>query len=711
MFIDELLLTLIRLKYPTYPDPEHEIQDKNLAPDFKVSPGAFSNYKNGKRKPDPAQAERMAEAWTMSLQDVQWDELKSRLSQSEVEVSSPHEVKEKFKDLLAGSLTRDALSPGNDTTLHVSTLNYGVFSGGADRLFEKIFYRYIGQLGYKTEIETRKDFKLDRQFRSGEIHVALCYFQHVSRTEARFTPTPLRINLAAVCHARHKSRITEVAGAVANVNPDRTAIHPVVVSNEAGYLYCRNTLNYRDDNDRKSWTVVKEYDLDKLRDLLSESDEKDGIRTIIIDEYSALLLLKEMGPEGLLASPLTSNQTARHSEYRRELPQYFMSFATPNRNPFSDFFTRTFSMFLRAEQESTARELVNAFWKLEQQVLEAIKFQGYWSGDSYDGRALSPVEARIQARQHAMYTFGLDEFSIASPESHSEDWRQIIRRVRDIVRAETVSSRIDQAKKFIGDVLGGDNPFGQLYLPQQMKNLRDYFDPELNISDYRGRYSDEILSMITAKLAGEVEEEEIEIVPITPESAKWNDATDENVRGVRSLLSRLADMYSLLPSVDGNSVTQRILKESSDKGRMLRYTQILLAVAKTKEAIQYAGIICIRENPGCLPTDSEEYNENPSEESRNHLEKTCELRYLIVSERYRHQNVSRLLLGSALNWCRDQRSDTGPRYKYAWLAILPQLEEAIARVLQMRFRGADERLYHGAFPKDRFVFERDLRGL
>jgi GNAT superfamily N-acetyltransferase len=711
MFIDELLLTLIRLKYPTYPDPEREIQDKTLAPDFNVSPGAFSNYKNGKRKPDPAQAERMAEAWTMSLQDVQWGELKSRLWQSEIQVSDRDELKEKLRDLLAGSLTRDALSPGNDTILHVSTLNYGIFSGGPDKLFEKIFNRYISQLGYKTKTETRKDFKVDRQFRSGEIHVALCYFQHVSRTEARFTPTPLRINLAAVCHARHKGSITEIAKTVADV-PSDCKIHPIVVSNEAGYLYCRNTLNH---DDSKPWSVVKEYDLDTLQGLLSEGGEKDAIRTVIIDEYSALLLLRKMGPDGLLASPLTSNKSTRYSVYRRELPQYFMSFATPNRNPFSEFFGRTFSMFLRAEQESTARALVNVFWELEKQVFEAMRFQGNWSGDAYDDRSLSEVKARIQARQYAMYTFGLDEFNTASPQGLAEDWRRIIQRARDIVRAETVTSELEQTEKFIGAVLGqASNSFAQLERPEQMKDLREYFDPELSMADYRGRYQDEIVERITAKLKGEeAEEERIEIFPIAPESANWNDASDENLRGVQSLLHRLADMYWELPSVaDGKSVAERILGESSGTKRMLRYKQILLAVAKTKRTIQYAGIICIRENPGCLPTDFKDYNEEPSEASRKHLEKTCELRYLMVSERYRHQNVSRLLLGKALSWCRDQKCETGEaKYEYAWLAILPQLEEAIARVLQMRFRGADERLYHGAFPEGRFVFERDLRGL
>jgi len=726
MFIDELLLTLIRLRYPGYSDQSREIQDKTLADDFGVSPGAFSNYKNGKRKPDSAQAKRMAEAWTTTvLKDTEWDELKPRLSESAIQASDPSEIQEIFEKLLASSLTRDALSSpnqsreGNEATLRVSSLNYGIFSGAKDKLFEKIFYRYVGQLGYKTETETRKDFKLDRQFRNGEIHVALCYFQHVSRTEARFTPTPLRINLAAVCHMRHKSRIKDVAPVVANVSPNRGGIHPIVVSNEAGYLYCRNTLNYRDDNDSESWTVEKEYDLHKLATLLSAAagGTDEPVRTVIIDEYSALMLLKEMGQEGLLVSPLTSNKSTRHSEYRRELPQYFMSFATPNRNQFSDFFARTFSMFLRAEQESTARELADGFWALEAQVLEAMKFQGRWSGQDYDGRPLLEVEARIQARQFAMYTFGLDEFNIASPESHSEDWRRIIQRTRDIVRAETVDSKIgkQRTETFIRDVLGGSsNPFAQLHLPQQMKNLRAYFDPELNMADYRGRYSDEIFDMISAKLSGkEAEEEEIKIVSITPESANWEDASDENLRGVQSLLHRLADMYWKLPGLgegQGQCVAERILAESDD--HMRRYKQILLAVAKSKRSIQYAGIVCIRESPGCLMEDRKHDREEPSEESRKRLQKTCELRYLMVSERYRHQNVSRLLLGSALNWCRDQLSKEGePQYECAWLAILPQLEEAIARVLQMRFRSVDERSYQGAVPKGRFVFERDLREL
>jgi len=717
-FIDELMSALIRLKYPDYGKRGVSEQDKNVAAEFGVSPAAFSNYKTGKRTPDARMSMVMSTSWADSLSKIEWKTLQGRLREGSFDATARDQLKACFQKQLEMSTSRGAFSSlvqsldENRGSIRVSAPDYEPFSGASDRFFNRLYRRFAGQLGISSDETTvRSKFNLDEELRSGETHLALCYFQQVSRREAAFTPTPLRVNLSAVIKFKDRALVEEVARAVSSADGNRgqSAIRPIVVRNEAGYVHCVNTLAMKPDE----LEILEELNLNHLAEALRRDGDGSGVRTVVIDEFSAIQLLNRLGSEALLAVPLTSIENNRHSKFRRELPQYYMSFATPRADhEFSAFFERRFAMFLRSELETSALALADLFWNVEDSAFKATQYMGRWTNDVYEQRTTHLADRRILARQYALYTLGLDQSSIEIDEIFAEEWRRILKRARAIVLEQTVAAPgLAQTEEFIHEVVGG--PFGQISESGQMLQLRAYTDHDLKMGEFRGCYEDEVLEMIRLRLNGrDAPETEITVEGVNPTQLNWAVWNDFNVNGAVSLLSRLANMYDRLPTKrdpflrtndldeDPRSVACQI-REEIHKG-MPSYSRIFLAIAKSGysernlDDPQHAGIICIRE--------AEKNNWWPDD-----LGETCELRYLWVTDRYRGQNVSRILLGTALNWCRQQEQEGGRRYKQVWLAILPHLVEAIVRVRRMRFREAkDQSLYETVVPKGRIVFERNV---
>jgi GNAT superfamily N-acetyltransferase len=733
--IDELIVSLIRLKHPNYPQKME--QSKSLAPDFGIKEAAFSNYKNGKRKPADDQAEAMAAAWTSKLFEeldskrVGNEELRRRLQQGGFPLKSlqreslKKELSTQLKESVAQVTQASLLHSLVDfkTDLKVSYLSYGVFSGSVSSFFNSIFQRYVKQLGIQPDAEIRDKFNVDHQLRNREIHLALCYFASVNRTlSAKFFTTPLRISLGAVCLSKYRGSVGPLAAAVSTEGARaRQPIRPIVIRGEVGYLHCVNTLGFRDEPD--SMTVRENLSLDELVGILGDhskdAGEKGPTPVVIVDEYNALRLLKASVAELTLITPTTTNRTNQVSTYRRELPQYYMGIACNREDTeFMNFLDESLNHFLSAEVETTARALSKLFWALEKEVLEVGRLLGNWSGNDYTGRPLTIREQRIVARQYSLYALSLDKLTASNLDSLPRQWHRILKRSREIVLRELVTE--DEHRKntqsFIRSVLAdhGGQQTEQLWRPIQVEDLVQYTDKDLEMNSLRGLFEGELFTLIEAYLTGsEKPEERITLDHFTPADCPktaWANRTDDAVNGILELLNQLGQMYGKMLDTGlkkeggmghGPAIAEKIGAVLED--RCMRYGHIILAKVSTKSAIgfestRYAGLICILEQPGCRTGD------NPVElqAERELLEKSCELRYLWVAQAYRRRNIARLLLGEALRWCRTQE------YAYARVAILPQLDEAISRMSELHFIPIKPLTWDTKFAEDRFIFEKTL---
>jgi hypothetical protein len=92
------------------------------------------------------------------------------------------------------------------------------------------------------------------------------------------------------------------------------------------------------------------------------------------------------------------------------------------------------------------------------------------------------------------------------------------------------------------------------------------------------------------------------------------------------------------------------------------------------------------------------------------LERSCELQYLWVAVKYRHKNVSQLLMGRALRWCQTEKDEYGPKYDAVRLAILPQLAHAIELARQMGFKDIPPLKFDKQeVSRGRLIFEKRFR--
>jgi GNAT superfamily N-acetyltransferase len=789
--IDIVLTALIRLRDPDYKPrtrDQHsndqnsdQDQDKALATDFGLEASTFSNYKLAKRKPEDSKKRpiltNMARAWAKQLGHlVGSQELQDRLTKNGFNPNAAESITaltNEFKSHLKvatlptaySSLIHDVINTKGGR-LQISSLDYGIFAGTEKSFFEGLTTRYLNQLGIKPQFSLRNS-RAEESLRTGETHLAMCYFASVSRIlSERFFSTPIRISLGAVSHDRYSSRANDIARALYVGEwirgEDRVKLRPIVVRNEVGYLHCRHFLQ---DNDM---VILEQFDAKALRNTLineankAASDADAAIPVVIVDEFTALHIFSTLGTTGLFAVPISTANTNFTSHHRRELPQYFMSWACSRREKdFWEFLQESFGLFLSTEVNTTSRLLADTFWRLEGEVFRATEHLGEWrlddrSLDIYNARRLKDYERRLLAREYALYTLSLDRTTVAHPSTHPK-WQEILRRTRKMIMEEMVgeddadSKPSNETRAFIRSVLSLDvepnaqaSKVGeqQLVTQQQLDLLKRYTDQELDINKCRGYYERELIAMIrmvglrtdangesraTGSQADELEGD-IEVMQIDPAEFNWDSRkTVEIANGVTELLSQLGEMYSKLRDPVGTKEEQKdigitIKRRIGDEllGRFKRYARILLAVANTRTVTGHtarhpAGIVCILHQPGFeepLRTSGAAIGHNGSDKPRpvflsemDRLSCSCELRYLWVAERYRRRNISQLLLGRAVRWCRQQ---SAPKYEFVRVAILPQLEVAIEHFRQVGFRNTTELEYDKNCAPQRLIFELKL---
>ena len=779
--IDTLLTAMIRLVYPTYnpaEQPSGQKSDKELAGQFLISPATFNNYKHAKRTPDPKLADTMAKAWAKHFREIVPD-VKDRSVRLKKQGFSPEgNLVEEFKRHLGtavlptgySSLIQDLFNVKGGGRLKVSSLNYGVFAGKpGSSFFERLTDRYFNQLGVNPDISLRNS-KAEESLKSGETHLAMCYFASVNRVvNERFFFTPLRISLGAVSHRRYSHLTSGIARSlhIEHWKSDLN-IRPIVVRGEVGYHHCIHTLGFNKNDD--SMEILEEFDERALTTALYvacavELEAGAPIPVVVVDEYTALGVFKGMGDDGLLSLPITAEASNSKSSARREMPQYLMSLACSRSREalkFLELLDESLRLFLSTEMNSTAHVLTEIFWRLEKEVFDATAHLGSWSdNDDYTNRRLEDHERQLIAREYALYTLSLDRRTASEHDTYPKHWQQILRQARELVMREMVSPPHDkETQNFIHSVLRlepdmKDKPLSiepQLSTQAQMELLTRYINQELDIDRCRGHYKEDIFDIIRAVMLGQGKpEEQILIQTITPGSKQWFD----EFNAITEMLTQIGEMYaglrdplspspptepsktepshkSLLlmpPHNVGKKISRRLSERLRDGFR--RFGQIVLAIAEThnpggKSPIREpAGIVCILEQPGCREDDRIAKDEDTlldqggqgdpvqlKPDERAHLERSCELRYLWVAKKYRHRNISQLLLGRALRWCQLQaEKDGAPKYDFVRSAALPQLSGAIEHLRQIGFTDRpplEFDISDASHSRGRLIFEKDI---
>ena len=711
--IDQLLSQLITLKFPD----SKAVQDKEVASLMGISAAAFSNYRQSKRKPDTKSAATIARNWAVEVLKENPGELRNRLAAIEFEKVElkPAPLEKLFLSYLVRATDSSAEVTGLNllkSPIRVSYLNYGVFSGQEHSFFERLLDRWLGrQLDLKRTM--RQEFALEEELESGKTHLGSCFFASVGRARsARFFPTPLRVSLACICHPMFEPRFEEIAAAL-STHRRRTKIElaPILVRGEVGHFHALHTLGFKADELEQWEGSFQPADL--AQRLIRASEDADAghgpVPVVIVDEYTGFKVLKELEDYGRFALPITTSVNARKSRLRREMPDYCMSFACARKEKeFADFLDESLHIFLNTEVETTARAMADSFWQLEAEIFDALRFVTSWGGDRYDPRKLSEGERRQVARQYCRYTFSLDSAALTARSSLLAGWYRILNRARDIVNEESVDKvRIGTLRSAIAELLHEDGaPSRQFRTPAQLERVHRLTDLNLHMDEMLGRYEDQIVRLIQLKCTGGEPTDKIDVVELDGGDPQRVATQQRHWGAITQLLNELRNLYLHLddpigqppgPRRIGEEIAARIEEDWISK--LARYELVLLAMGERNSP---AGILCVRTEPGCQKSDK--IRASPDEVQ--HLRTRCEFRYIWVAQAYRGRNVSRLLIGQALDWCLRQG-----RFTHVRASILPQLGDAIHRLQRHGFKYVEEekRLdYDSAYNPGRLILELKL---
>jgi hypothetical protein len=682
MYIDEALEMLLKIWHPKY--NEAGVQDKALSEYFGLNPATFASYKAASRSPRDKQSKGMAVAYAAFLRKRAKEdpEVVKRL---EGQGFSLEDLPTQLQNLFdTASKRTEPASPlkklfgAGDQTIRISGLDYGIFCGkdlepepGTEvPFFNALLKRYEKQMGIEAKMDPRSGFDIEDMLRTGKAHLAACYFASARRASfANFFPVPLRISLSAVFREEFLNDLHLIAPALYEPQQALSRIQPIVVRGEVGYQHCTGVLNLKETNMVVEDTLEVTHLADTLRDLSRDRGTDRRIPCVVVDEYTATRVLKATKGAGRLALPLTSARTNRESKSRREMPEFLMSIAYSRdvNKPREEFFHDSLRIFMNTEVETTARLFADAFFLLADEVFAAIEHLGEWKKEKYSPEKALEYRHRVTATEYAWYSISLDRATVENPVAYEELWHRILRRARAIVLRDLFGEkRSNKTHQIIDAHLGRkSSPFIETI--EDLQPLTAYFDHDLSLDDFRGLNRDQLFNVLEQKLNPEASQGDIVSVIEIDQSKPL---TVEEKYGVETLLKQLRMSYSEialnLQEEEKNVVRGIIgtLSEKIDEARSWKapYAQILLAQASrnTPMGVDYqpAGLICI----------------DSGEDHR------CELRYLWVNERFRKKHIARLLLQKAIDTCSKQNCER------IWVAMLPELEDAIDRVRAAGFK-------------------------
>jgi hypothetical protein len=188
------------------------------------------------------------------------------------------------------------------------------------------------------------------------IDLCLSCFASVDRSLlAHFWTTPIRLSLGIVLHQRQAAEqqlVKEVFAQRRRITGRR--FRPITVKGEAGAVYCKETLQF----DEPDLVYSKDLSPKRLANYLRQLSKEPDLPFIVVDEFASFKVLRELGGEGIPVVPLSKQESIIKDLARRELPQYFLSFACSRRqHELRDMIDQSFWLFLSTELNTTAHAL------------------------------------------------------------------------------------------------------------------------------------------------------------------------------------------------------------------------------------------------------------------------------------------------------------------------------------------------------------------
>lgn len=612
--------------------------NRALAKLLGLSPGAFSSFQTGTRSPSPDSIRRLGGLYEFD-----------------------HELRTSFESGLA---TAARQPPSNDLergvlleslaaggVLDVSTMNYEPISGAKDRFFDYVLDRFWSLTGIKIRPKARTGVALQETLSRSQASVLVSYFSTLDRSlRMRFWPLPVRVSLGAVCLSKFQAKADAIAKIISlpkDEKPQGPDLKLILLKGEVGEIHQRHTLQGIATETVDSLSPQEFVDaLRGQRQPRNSPASPDRSRSeaslvpvILVDELTSIKCLQLLGDDGIPILPLSGRATTQSDPLRRELPQYFVSFACPReQEELSGFLNDAWAQFLRTEVETTGRAYFNLYKQLIGLVTGVAR---HYVSRSNGAGPDSPQDLEAQkfrkARAWALYTLQLDRASLnAFPPT--DPWRPILERARKLVQddignnGEQIKLQIDYS---LSCTINRD-------AHKALVSLREAFDIDLAREALDTTYGkiltpEALQHAIRRALLGETEP-----MPVVVRFEKA--VTAPRVKNVIvPLLKELMSMYENRKEPDAADGIDKLLKNwpgkfgTAHSGVLLAYPEHGSAVKA--EALESAGGDGAAEHCSgcsCLGWISE-----------GMFAEYCELRYLFVSSRLRGQHVGERIVQKA----------------------------------------------------------------
>jgi RimJ/RimL family protein N-acetyltransferase len=451
-------------------------------------------------------------------------------------------------------------------TLRFATFNYTPLAGTSQSFFEKVSQRFCTFAGIPyTEPTERRGLQDYSNY-----DVLLNLFDTIDRTlRLKFFRTPARIGLGAVCDKRHSSKSAELQ---AFLTGQRTSIGitPIVIRGDVGWLHCRHRLGITDPHGLTDLVAPKEL---ASRLIADTNSGKQDIPVVLVDEITALRVLKYMGDQGFYIFPLTSRTVVEEIESFQELPAFYSSFGVQRRNiDFSVFMQDALAQFLSSDVETLARYWLEAARSLTDEIMAvAPLLRNTLESDSAiynQGISKSTIEAGKDwgaALEWVRYVLhlGVDEIETFLDPLQTQ-WRAILKRARQLFQSE-LASRLDEILTTqVAYSVAAIKAFGDDRVDVERQRLRRVFDLDADVHlplRFRGVTddTDSLIRDIAISIQSKLRDAP-RLDSLCVEDLDGRHLQDYTFNAQRSILRKLQSMYEHFGQ-DGSVAVDRIERE------------------------------------------------------------------------------------------------------------------------------------------------------
>lgn len=638
--------------------------NEDLAKGAKISLAAASNYRRGRRAPPADIAEKIAQYFYPEDSDA------------------ARAMVARFREAARDPEVRDSAPAARETIgrrkLEVTSVDYPPFSGARHDFFESLFRRFfaLSDLQVPPVFRAREAFGTE-DFSSTD--VALSVFESPDRMAhngLKFWRAPIKISLGAVIHRDYEGRIDEIAAALIDPSANRGSIRPIVVRGEVGAIHCKQRLGFRDSE----ITELTVRGADALKAQLEKEPTAGVVPVIVVDDLTALLVLKTMGKEGRPVFPMNTREAIQRPESsaRRELPAYYLALATRrNEYEFTWFMQESLPWFLSMEVETTAIEWVRLARRLADVVLTCSA--------AWDSAAQPDVGAMwADAWRWVWYALTLDKNSIDTYFDQGLPWGPILNRARKLLQSHFAHKDqehilLRQIRRLFRSEHGGTR---LSVTPASLKQLCELFDVSLDGAYVNAdRYTDKpnhLVRVLQAALLDEPPKIEIEVESYDPADP----SSEHAAKAVKRLILELERMYDEMAG-EARGAVERIeedLRHLADRYGGKNGCIVLASLAEQKGS--FIGGLCLRR----MGVEA------------GGADLRFRICYLWVARDYRQSRAGSRLVEKAIELARAAGADS------VYVELLPELKETIHFFEKKQFRWADR----AASAARRNVFEYPL---